>query len=127
MSSMIRGGLAMATLAIAAASLSFAAVSWARGVPTRHVRLIKVSSKRFEFVPDHLVVKRGEAVDIELSALDAVMGFSLPDLAVRATMVPGSVTHLRFTPEKAGTFTFLCDVFCGIGHEDMNGTITVVD
>jgi heme/copper-type cytochrome/quinol oxidase subunit 2 len=26
-----------------------------------------------------------------------------------------------------GTFTFLCDIFCGDGHERMQGTITVVD
>jgi cytochrome c oxidase subunit 2 len=33
---------------------------------------------------------------------------------------------VRLMPDKVGTFTFLCDVFCGSGHETMNGTITVV-
>ena len=26
------------------------------------------------------------------------------------------------TPTKIGEFTFLCDVFCGSGHENMEGT-----
>jgi len=33
---------------------------------------------------------------------------------------------LRFTPDKVGTFTFLCDIFCGDGHEGMSGTMKVV-
>jgi len=32
---------------------------------------------------------------------------------------------VRVVPEKAGRFTFLCDNFCGDGHEDMNGVIVV--
>jgi cytochrome c oxidase subunit 2 len=33
--------------------------------------------------------------------------------------------QLQRTPDKTGTFTFLCDVFCGSGHEDMSGTLIV--
>jgi hypothetical protein len=28
-------------------------------------------------------------------------------------------------PERAGTFAFHCDVFCGDGHEEMSGRIVV--
>jgi heme/copper-type cytochrome/quinol oxidase subunit 2 len=31
----------------------------------------------------------------------------------------------RSTPHKTESFAFLCDVFCGTGHEDMNGTLIV--
>jgi cytochrome c oxidase subunit 2 len=54
------------------------------------------------------------------------MGFSMPDFDVRADIIPGQVSKLRLVPDKVGTFTFLCDIFCGSGHETMNGTITVV-
>jgi cytochrome c oxidase subunit 2 len=33
---------------------------------------------------------------------------------------------IRFVPDKSGKFTFLCDVFCGEGHEEMSGTLTVI-
>ncbi len=26
---------------------------------------------------------------------------------------------------KKGTFVFLCDYYCGFGHETMNGTVVV--
>ena len=40
---------------------------------------------------------------------------------------PGKTTVIRFTPEKAGVYDFLCDNFCGSGHEEMNGRIVVKD
>jgi cytochrome c oxidase subunit 2 len=39
--------------------------------------------------------------------------------------MPGKVVSLELTPDRAGTFTFLCDVFCGTGHEDMSGMLIV--
>jgi cytochrome c oxidase subunit 2 len=37
------------------------------------------------------------------------------------------VNRLRFIPEKAGIYPFHCDNFCGSGHEEMTGTITVTE
>jgi cytochrome c oxidase subunit II len=50
---------------------------------------------------------------------------NIPDFKVRADIVPGTVSKLTFTPDKAGTFPFLCDIFCGDGHEAMSGTLIV--
>ena len=44
---------------------------------------------------------------------------------LRADVMPGKTTSIDFTPDKAGTFIYLCDVFCGTGHEEMNGTLIV--
>jgi cytochrome c oxidase subunit 2 len=49
----------------------------------------------------------------------------VPELKVRSDIVPGKVMRLALTPDRAGTFTFLCDVFCGDGHETMSGKIVV--
>jgi cytochrome c oxidase subunit 2 len=40
-------------------------------------------------------------------------------------IVPGKVATLRVTADKAGSFVFLCDIFCGTGHEEMSGTLIV--
>ncbi len=90
-------------------------------------RVIKVVAKKFVFVPGSIRVKKGETVVFQLSAPEVPMGFSLPDFGVRTDVVPGKVATLQLTPDKAGTFTFLCDIFCGTGHEDMNGTLIVAD
>jgi cytochrome c oxidase subunit 2 len=88
-------------------------------------RVIKIVAKKFVYVPNEIHVKQGEAVELHFTAPEVPMGFSLPDFAMRADLVPGKVTTVKLTPDKAGTFTFLCDVFCGSGHEDMNGTLIV--
>jgi cytochrome c oxidase subunit 2 len=53
------------------------------------------------------------------------MGFNAPDFGVRSDIVPGKISRVRFTPDKSGQFAFQCDIFCGSGHEDMAGLITV--
>jgi cytochrome c oxidase subunit 2 len=88
-------------------------------------RVIKVVAKRFEFVPGEIHVKQGETVTLEFTAPEIPMDFNLADLKLRADLMPGKVVSLEFTPDKAGTFTFLCDVFCGTGHEEMSGMLIV--
>jgi cytochrome c oxidase subunit II len=88
-------------------------------------RVIKIVAKKFVFVPAEIRVRRGETVLLQLSAPEVPMGFNLADFSLRADVMPGKVTTLRFTPAKTGSFTFLCDVFCGSGHEEMNGTLIV--
>jgi cytochrome c oxidase subunit 2 len=88
-------------------------------------RVIKVSARRFVFTPNVIKVKKGEPVTLELTSQDVFMGMNIPDFSVRSDIVPGKVMRLSFTPDKVGTFTFVCDVFCGDGHEDMSGHLVV--
>ena len=88
-------------------------------------RVIKIVAKKFVYVPNEIHVKQGETVLLELTAPEVPMGFSLPDFSTRVDVIPGKVASLKITPDKTGSFTFLCDVFCGTGHEDMAGTLVV--
>jgi len=109
---------------LAAAGL-FPLVLGAAALARSGPRVIKVSARRFVFTPNEIALKKGEPVTFELTTEDVFMGFNVPDFGVRADIVPGRTNRLSFTPDKAGTFTFLCDVFCGEGHESMNGTLVV--
>lgn len=88
-------------------------------------REIHITAKNFEFTPDTITLKKGEPVVLVISSQDRKHGFSLRALGIRADVNPGGTARVRFTPTKAGKFTFSCDVFCGDGHEDMTGTIVV--
>lgn len=90
-------------------------------------KVIKITAKKFNYTPGEVKLKKGVPVILEFRSQDVLMGFNLPDFNVRADIVPGKVTCLRLVPDKTGTFIFLCDVFCGSGHEEMNGKLTVVD
>jgi cytochrome c oxidase subunit 2 len=88
-------------------------------------RVIEVVAKKFEFVPGEIRVREGETVTLQLTAPEVPMGFKLADFKLRTDVVPGKPVSLQLTPDKTGTFTFFCDVFCGTGHEDMSGTLIV--
>jgi len=90
-------------------------------------KVIRIDAKRFDYTPGEVTLKKGEAVILELTSSDVLMGFNLPDFNVRADVMPDKVTRVRFVPDKTGSFTFLCDIFCGTKHEEMNGRLTVVE
>ena len=89
-------------------------------------RIIPISARKFEYDPAELTLKLNEPVVFQLRSMDVVMGFSVPDFGVRGTILPGQVTEVPMTPTKTGEFIFFCDVFCGSGHENMEGTMHVV-
>ncbi len=88
-------------------------------------RIIKLEAHRFEYKPNRILLKKGELVVLEITSLDFVHGFNIPDLKIRADLPPGQLTKVRLVFNRAGEFDFLCDNFCGSGHEEMNGKIIV--
>ena len=118
-------GLLIAAAVCVVSMVAYTASLFAQRAQHGQERVIKMSVKRFEYAPREIVLKRGVPVVLEISSLDVPHGFNLPDLKVRADIVPGQVTRVRLVPDRAGTFTFRCDVFCGTGHEELDGSITV--
>jgi cytochrome c oxidase subunit 2 len=88
-------------------------------------REIEVVARRFKYTPEEIPIKVGERVVLVLSAVDFAHGFSLPDLGLRADLMPGRATRVEVVARKAGTLEFLCDNFCGDDHEDMHGRLLV--
>jgi cytochrome c oxidase subunit 2 len=86
---------------------------------------ISIAASRFEFTPDTVKVKAGQPVTLVLTTLDRIHGFKMPQLGIRTEIIPDQETRVSITPDKPGTYTFFCDVFCGDGHEEMAGTLVV--
>jgi cytochrome c oxidase subunit II len=113
-----------ALLLTVSATLIFAMGRWAGAQSGEKV--IQVVARKFVFIPNEIRLKVGEPVVLEFTAPEVVMGFSVPALKVRTDIIPGEVARLRLVPEREGIFDFLCDVFCGDGHEGMTGRLIVV-
>ena len=100
----------------------FAGAAWAQPEP----RVIAIRAKKFEYTPGEITLKLGEPVVLEFTTDDVHMGFDAPELGLHADIVPDKTVRVPFTPGKAGSFDFACDVFCGSGHEEMGGVIKVL-
>lgn len=92
-----------------------------QSVPLR----IEVVARKFEFMPAEITVPVGRPVTLVLNSLDFTHGFSLPEFALRGDCVPGKTIELSFTPNRPGRFGFVCDNFCGEGHDEMSGVLIV--
>jgi cytochrome c oxidase subunit II len=99
----------------------------ARGVPaqTEDVQVVKIVAQRFHYTPGEFRVKAGRPIVLEFTALDFVHGFNMPDLKVRADLIPGKFTRVRLPAAGPGTYDFVCDNFCGDQHEEMHGRMIV--
>jgi len=88
-------------------------------------RVIEITAKRFGFTPNQITLKKGETVKLRLTSEDVTHGFFLRPLKIDEEIVPGKTTELTLRPQTAGTFTTICDHFCGVNHGNMKMTIVV--
>ena len=65
----------------------------------------------------HLPV--GQPVTLHVSSYDVIHSFWVPDMRLKADMVPGLINTLDFTPTKPGKYSIVCTEFCGTLHGDM--------
>jgi cytochrome c oxidase subunit II len=92
---------------------------------TAGVHEVQVTSRKYEFSPSSLRVKKGEQVRLIIAALDHDHGFKLDEFHINQKIKRGKTATVEFTADKAGTFSFRCSNFCGLGHRGMKGTLVV--
>jgi cytochrome c oxidase subunit 2 len=90
------------------------------------VRVVNVQAKRYEFIPDPIVVRAGEKVRLQLTSLDVTHGFDLPAYKINLKVEPHKVSTAEFTAGKQGAYPIHCSVFCGWGHPFMKATLVVL-
>ena len=90
-------------------------------------RVIEITAKRFAFAPNQVTLKKGEPVILRLKSEDVTHGFFMRKLKIDETVEPGKTVDVAVTPDTPGTYTTICDHFCGVNHGNMNMTISVVE
>lgn len=87
---------------------------------------ITIVGTEFSFNPSAITVTKGQPVTITFKNEGAYPhNFTLSDLQVNTkTIQPGETDTVTFTPDKTGSFSYVCTV---PGHADkgMKGTLTV--
>lgn len=95
-----------------------------RGI-AKDVPVVDITAKRFAFSPDQITLKKGKTVKLRLRSEDVTHGFFLRPLKLDEEIPAGGTAELLVTPQQTGTFTTICDHFCGANHGNMNMTIIV--
>ena len=90
-------------------------------------RIIEVTAKRYEFIPNTIVVKEGEKITLIITSIDATHGidFEMPFLSRNVQLPKNEAVEVKFTASEKGEWDFRCSVFCGPGHSTMKGRLVV--
>jgi mono/diheme cytochrome c family protein len=64
-------------------------------------------------------------VTLHVTSTDVIHSFWVPEMRLKADMVPGLVQTLRFTPERIGKYKIICTEFCGVSHGAMFDTLYI--
>ncbi len=90
------------------------------------VREMKVTAKKYEFLPNPIGVKIGEKVRLRITSSDVEHSFSIKEYNINQDLSKGKEKIIEFTADKVGSFTIKCNVFCGPGHGKMKGSLVVL-
>ena len=86
---------------------------------------IKVTMKKYSIEPNPIRLKQGQPTTLEVSTADVQHGFSVQALNVDEPIQPGKPATIKVTPREKGQFNVECDIVCGPGHDNMQGTVVV--
>lgn len=89
------------------------------------VRTVQIEAFRYGFSPDPIVVNQGETVELVARSRDVAHGLQIAEFSINESLPAGETKKIRFSADKAGTFTIYCTVYCGPGHGNMTGTLVV--
>jgi cytochrome c oxidase subunit 2 len=79
-----------------------------------------------DFTRDELVLPVNQPIRLEMTSLDVLHSFWVPEFRVKQDLVPGQVHELRFTPTEEGEYQVGCAEICGQLHYAMVADVRVV-
>ena len=88
-------------------------------------RTVMLHTSNWKFAPNTIRLKKDENVSLHLMGIQGNHGIAIPALGINQKMGQGDSTLVKVPTGKTGTFPFYCNVSCGPGHADMEGTIII--
>lgn len=84
-----------------------------------------ILAQTWAFLPNRITIPEGSSITFYVTSKDVQHGFIIADTNVNMMVIPGEVSTLTATFDKAGEYHFVCNEYCGVGHQTMFGTIIV--
>ncbi|HET7694690.1 MAG TPA: cupredoxin domain-containing protein [Vicinamibacterales bacterium] len=89
------------------------------------VREFTVSGNGFTFSPAALAVNKNDLVKITFTAQDMPHSFTIDDYRIVKRAGTGQTVTFEFRADRAGSFTFYCNLTQDPKCKDMKGTLAV--
>ena len=93
---------------------------------TPAVTEIVLEATKYKYTPNKVEVPLNSVVRFKITAKDNDHGFEIDGHKETSTKIPkGETKTVEYKADKAGTISFKCSSFCGMGHGGMKGQIVV--
>jgi len=123
--------------AVLVASLAIASVQILGSINNTAGDVLTVESIGYQFgfafrypkianpIPDEMHVPVNTPITVYVTSRDVIHGFWVPEVRLKADMVPGIINTIRFTPTRIGTYPIICTSFCGALHGKMAAKLVI--
>ncbi|HLQ95964.1 MAG TPA: cytochrome c oxidase subunit II [Pseudogracilibacillus sp.] len=72
-------------------------------------------------------IPKGATVHISATTKDVIHGFEIAGTNANMMLEPGYISTVTNTFKESGTYTLVCNEYCGTGHHLMHATIEVTE
>jgi cytochrome c oxidase subunit 2 len=96
--------------------------------PDDNRREVSVLARKNGFSPARVEVHQNDLVKVTFSAEDAPHSFNIDEYRIAKRARPGHPAVFEFRADRAGTFSYYCNLSTTTGaHDDMRGELVVVE
>ncbi len=110
--------------------------AWTLGetrVPDPNALVVQVTAHQWDwaftypegFTTNELHLPINRQVLLQMTSLDVIHSFWVPQFRVKQDILPGRTTELRITPTRLGNYTVYCNQLCGTSHAYMQRPVVV--
>ena len=93
--------------------------------PGKYEAYILAQGSPWRYYPSEITIPVGATVTFYVTSADVQHGFRVKDTNINVMVLPGQVSKTTHTFDKPGEYPFICSEYCGVGHQNMFGTIIV--
>jgi len=87
---------------------------------------VRMIAARYSFYPQQVEVPVDTPVTFRITSPDVLHGVHVPFTNMSTMVVPGYVSEVTTTFPRVGEAQFLCNEYCGLGHDYMWSRLKVV-
>jgi heme/copper-type cytochrome/quinol oxidase subunit 2 len=88
-------------------------------------REFTITAKDFAFSPGGIEVMQDDLVTLTVRSEDIAHSFTIDEYRIVKRVPAGGATTFEFRADRAGTFTFYCNLTSEQGHASMKGQLVV--
>ena len=88
-------------------------------------RAFAITARNYAFTPNRIEIIKDDLVSLTLEGADQVHSFAIDEFRIAKRIAAGTTVTIEFRADRAGSFTFYCNIAADPGCKAMRGMLVV--